>query len=200
MLTSAELLHTLTHCVRLLTARQLAGEGCLRLAEKLASAGLLTRCIVRCGPLLVLQAPLASWEPGQLPPHFHTCAYRARIRGRGHVGPTTAFLASNRAAAVMGGRGGPLKNPLQATHDVHVAEVFLVLRRTSPHLASRWVGEDALPRTKRFRREQRPDAAIVDADGRVQQVTEFIGASYGPHRLVAIHQHCAKRGWRYDLW
>lgn len=197
--TAEELLHLLTRCVRLLTREQVEDLRMTHASERVVAAGLALRVRVRCSPRLQLHAPLIAWEPGMRCPNFSQCSYCARSRWYESARPTVAYVASARGGAVFGGRGGPLKNPLQATHDVHVAEVLMQLKRTDADLAADWIGEDAMDLYPQLRDGRRPDAMILHSNGAVRRAIEFCG-HYTKQTIADFHRHCSNRGWAYDLW
>ena len=101
-------------------------------------------------------------------------------------------------AKLFGGKTrGELKNPLQATHDLGVAAVWLHFDAHEPELADAWQGEDLMAHTRRG--EKCPDAFIVDEAGEVTCVVEF-GGAYDAERVRAFHHDCASRGLAYQIW
>ena len=192
--------------VRLFSQRQVAdhwwnGElvNARRRLKRLAAGGLLSRITVQARPLPALDAPLASWQPGQDAPDFGQIAYRCQQRWRKQpTRPCTAWIATDQAAQLFGGiRRGELKHPTQATHDLGVAAVWLRLRAIAPQWAEAWRSEDLLAHTRRG--EKLPDAFIVDSSEQVLWVIEFCGGYDGP-RVAAFHEDCAARGLPYQLW
>lgn len=201
-----ELLEALCLKVRLFGQRQIADgffEGELanarRRLKQLAANELLVRISVQARAVSALESPLASWQPGDSEPDFGQVAYRCQNRWRQR--PTrlcSAWMASEKAAQLYGGvRRGELKNPMQATHDLGVAAVWLRLRQVAPAWAVAWRGEDLLAQTRVG--EKLPDAFIVDAQGQVSWVVEF-GGGYDSNRVQAFHEDCAQRSLPYHLW
>ena len=167
----------------------------------LESGGWVEPILVHSPRLPRLAGPLHLWSPGGAQPDFGRIAYRARVRWRGPVRTVRAYVATVRAGDLFGGRGGPLKNPLQAAHDAALASVFLVLRHRHPELAARWIGEDALALEVGIRRGERfPDATIRDGGGRPVLAVEFVGASYSKKRIAGFHADCEAKGLPYMLW
>lgn len=171
--------------------------------ERLEAAGLLVRRVFPMHPLLDLQHPIHAWRPGEVAPDFGAISYRLRKRWSAGTIPATAYIATKQAAKLMGGlpRGGKadgrLRHPLQATHDAHVAELFLRLLRAEPALAGQWISEEQIqartPGTKAS------DGALVDGTGRIRLAIEF-GGSYRPDRVQSFHHECVRNGLPYELW
>ena len=201
-----EISDALTQRVRLFSQRQIAdswfnGEvvNARRRLTRLAQQALLARLTVHARPAPPIDAPLVQWRPNDPTPAFGPIAYRCQQRWRHRPPrPTTAWLATERTAQIFGGVGrGDLKNPLQATHDLGVAAVWLRLREVSPQWAMAWQSEDLLAHTRRG--EKLPDAFIVDQAGQVLWVIEFAGG-YDTERIEAFHRDCATRELPYQLW
>ena len=163
----------------------------------LARAGLLVGFNVRAHPELADAAPIWCWHPGDPTPPFGVVSYRLRTRWTEPHRPITVFAASQAAARLYGGKGGRLSHPLQVTHDLHVAAIYLRLLRESPSEANCWVSEDVLAPARR--RQKLPDAEIHDASGRTLKVIEF-GGSYPPERVRKVHEDCENRQVPYELW
>jgi hypothetical protein len=201
-----EILLGLVRKVRLFSQRQIAdhwfgGElvNARRRLGRLAQRALLARLNVQARPAPPIDAPLVSWQPQDPAPDFGQIAYRCQQRWRHRpTRPCTVWTATERAAQFFGGVGrGDLKNPLQATHDLGVAAVWLRLTAVAPHWAAAWRSEDLLAHTRRG--EKLPDAFIVDEAEQVQWVIEFAGG-YDTERVEAFHRDCAARGLPYQLW
>lgn len=201
-----ELLQSLSQKVRLFSQRQVAEEfwdGALpnarRRLKQLAGNDLLSRITVHARSIPVLESPLASWRPGDSVPNFGQVAYRCQVRWRHRpVRSCTAWLATEKTAQHYGGvRRGELKNPVQATHDLGVAAVWLRLRQVAPQWAAAWRGEDLLAHTRIG--EKLPDAFIVNHQEQVVWVIEF-GGGYDADRVKAFHEDCAQRDLPYQMW
>ena len=107
-------------------------------------------------------------------------------------------LATERLAQHYGGRrSGELKHPLQATHDLGVAQIWLQLQATATAWADAWRGEDILAHTRRG--EKCPDAFIVNEQQEVFCVIEF-GGAYSAQRVREFHEDCVERNLPYQLW
>jgi hypothetical protein len=201
-----ELMQSLSQKVRFFSQRQVAEEfwngampNAKRRLKQLARNGLLSRITIHARTIPVLESPLASWRPGDSTPNFGQVAYRCQNRWRKRpVRPCTAWIATEKAAQLYGGvRRGELKNPLQATHDLGVAAVWLRLRQVAPQWATAWRGEDLLAHPRLG--EKVPDAFIVDPQEQVAWVIEF-GGGYDSDRIQAFHEDCTQRSLPYQLW
>ena len=201
-----DMLLALCQRVRLFNLRQIAshwwgGEtaNTRRRLKQLADSGLIERIEVSARTLPELTQPVIAWRPDIDVPNFDAASYQLQRRWQSlPVRSCTAFIATERAAGLYGGRGrGELKHQLQATHDLGVAQVWLQLSQTAPQWAAAWRGEDLFSDTRRG--EKCPDAMIVNDNGQVVCVIEF-GGQYHAERLRAFHEDCAGRGLPYQVW
>lgn len=205
-----EILRTLTQKVRVLTSKQAAlawwGEGTQ--AQKLAQGrlsvlvreGLLARDELMVHPELVLNRPVVEWRPGDEEPDFGAVAYRLKSRWAATLQPTALFLATKAANRLVGGYIGDRRpRRAEATHDVHLAAVYLWLRSHHPEDALAWDSEHRLYAEGGGRGEKLPDAWIRHAVGveSEDRIVEF-GGAYCKRKLEAFHDAFA--GHRYDLW
>ena len=201
-----EIVQALVQKVRLFSQRQIAdhwwnGElpNARKRLKRLAKGELLGRESVQARPTPVLDSPLLSWSPDEPEPECGPVAYQCQQRWRVRpTRPCTVWIATEHGSQLFGGvRRGELKSPMQATHDLGVAAVWLRLREVAPAWAAAWRGEDLLAHTRRG--EKLPDAFIVDQDERVLWIIEF-GGGYDAQRVRAFHQDCASRRLSYQLW
>lgn len=201
-----EILQALVQKVRLFSHRQIAahwwdGElaNARRRLQRLAQRELLTRLTVQARSVPALESPLVSWQPGDAAPDFGQVAYRCQQRWRFRpTHPCTAWIVTETAAQLFGGvRRGELKHPMQATHDLGVAAIWLRFREVAPQWAAAWRSEDLLAHTRQG--EKLPDAFLVDQAEQVMWVVEF-GGRYDAQRVQAFHQDCTARGLPYQLW
>jgi len=168
-----------------------------RRLRQLIAADLLLVARVPVHPLLPLSEPLIVWSPGDQEPDAGRLSYRLQARWVHPPMPTTLYLASRRAGHLFGGRGGSFEYPLQATHDLHVAALYVRLAATSPEDLPRWRGEETLRIGRK--RGKVPDAVLVDSRGKPERAIEF-GGRYGPHRVRTFHRVCANQRLVYELW
>jgi hypothetical protein len=164
----------------------------------LASQGWLQHTTVLARPLLNLVEPVFGWHPGTKDPDFVAISRELRRRWKLPARKVEVFLASHKAAAILGGTTlGVVKHLCQATHDLHVSETFLVYRRNQPEMASLWVGEDSAVANRSD--SKRPDALLRNEHGEVLRVVEF-GGAYKADRVQAMHEHCLQHNHPYEIW
>ncbi|MGD9689161.1 MAG: hypothetical protein AB7K52_00580 [Phycisphaerales bacterium] len=200
------LLHALTHRVRVLTLNQVArtfwaGASETSAAEprldQLCGAGLLERLVRMAHPELPLSAPLATWQPGLPRPALTALARQLRSRWRLPDTATVMYTATRAAAALTGGHGDRPLRTSETTHDIHLAGVYLLMRRELPTRARSWKSEARLLAEGRGRHEKLPDAVVTD--GRSETAIEF-GGMYSADKLAAFHDHCHHSHLGYELW
>lgn len=198
-----EILLTLTHKVRLLSLAQIARTWWPSAMPETARTRLaalphfLTRLKLNAHPELVLDAPLYTWRPGEPAPRYGALSYQLKKRWTQAPEPTTVYIATEKAARYFGGFGGKLRRPLQATHDLHVAQVYLRLFGQDPTQAALWVSEERFAPERR--REKLPDAVLRDAAGDIRLVIEF-GGAYDAQHVERVHLDCVTRSLAYELW
>jgi hypothetical protein len=173
----------------LMTARRRLG--------RLAEAGYVARHVVLAHPQLRLEAPLITWAPTAPPPDFGASAYRLRTRWTEPVRATAIVIATARTGVWLGGYGGRPPRRSEATHDLHLAAVYLRMLREQPKRARRWISEARLLADGAGRDEKLPDAIVRSRGG--STAIEF-GGSYPPNKLAAFHAYCAERHLAYELW
>ncbi len=199
-----EILLALTCCVRAFNLRQIADgyfagnvNKARRLLSGLVSQQLLIKNRLPIRELQPLELPLAKWRVGEDAPNFGSLV--VTIRSRWQSAPTKLtpiYLAGPSAARMLGYRTiGTLKRPLQASHDLGLAGVYLAVRRDRHQLAMFWYGEDIAPKQL----GSVPDAIYIDGDGNTELAFEFCGL-YSVNRLRTFHRHCAERRLSYELW
>lgn len=200
-----EYLTALVMKVRLFNLRQISvhwwnGEiaNARRRLKQLKDAGLIIQASVMTRPLPPIVGPIISWKPGDREPDFGSVAHALQKRWKNRpLRPCAAFLATERCAQVFGGKArAGFKQATQATHDLGVAEVWLLLRRSEPAMAEAWQGEDLLAHTRRG--EKCPDAFIV-RDDEIVAVADF-GSAYGRERVADFHSDCVARDLPYFLY
>lgn len=168
-----------------------------RRLRQLVTADFLVASRVPMHPMLPLSKPLVVWSPGDPEPDANRVSYRLQTRWVDSPVATTVYLASRHAVHPFGGSGGRFEYPLQATHDLHVAALYVRLAADSPGTLTRWRGEETL----RFLRKRGkvPDAVLVDEREKPVRAIEF-GGGYGPRRVRAFHRVCENRRLAYELW
>lgn len=203
-----DLLTALTLRVRLFTAQQVARfwlfdgrpaslSNARRRLRSLCAARLLEERPILAEPALKLQSPIVAWNVDDPPPAFHAVAWRLQCRWTESASETVVYLATDFAADTFGGVAARLPTLGQETHDLHVSEVYLLMRRERPALAKFWLGEEVIRPTRI--EEKLPDAVIVNAAGVPVRVIEF-GGRYDHKRVAAFHLDCQSRGLPYELW
>jgi hypothetical protein len=165
--------------------RTLASEGCVDLDH------------AHVHPELELREPVVSWAEGLPEPDFGPVAYKLQSRWRERVRAETIVTIARAAAPEFGGYPSPALRTDEITHDVHLAAVYLRYREHSPALASDWVNERVIRRTRPVRGGPLPDAMIRSSS--VQRVVEF-GGAYSKRRVRIFHAFCSAKGFAYELW
>lgn len=203
-----EILHVLTHRVRVLTLSQIArtwyadaanpARAALRRVRDLSAAGLVERLTVVSHPELMLAAPVFRWTPGDTEPDFGPISYRLRCRWTKPARGTTIVTATRAANHRLGGYIGDRRpRRSETTHDVHLSLVYLWFRQYRPALAKRWISEHEQYASGGGRNERLPDAIIRDRKGDSRLVVEFAG-SYSKSKLIEFHE--AVSSTPYQLW
>lgn len=104
--------------------------------------GLIEIITIMARPEIDLAGPVFSWEPGDPNPDFGPIAYQLRNRWQKPLVSTPAAMATRQANRLYGGyTGGRKPRPSEATHDVHLGQLYLHLRETQPKLAAAWVSK-----------------------------------------------------------
>ena len=170
-----------------------------RRLHKLVERDILEEDQINAHPFLPLSAPVVAWNPGDGDPDFGAVAYQFESRWTTPFRTVTAYVASEQTASQRGGFGGGLKQREHATHDLHVAELYLRLFRDHPALAEGWAGEDARKAQGLELFEKLPDAVIFDSKGTARLAIEF-GGRYPPERVAEFHEHCKERRLPYQFW
>ena len=205
-----EILDTLARRVRLLTLDQVQREwwpeqadgrrSALRRLEQLAGADYLSLHDGSSHPEIGLPHPAIDWKPGDPSPNFAAVSYRLQSRWKRQPPALTRYAAATtRTVNRFGGWPTRLPKRAELTHDVHLAAVYLQLRRTRPELAGRWMFEEAYRRLIQVsRREKLPDA-VITTELQVERVIEF-GGAYAKRKLAGFHAFCARKFWPYEIW
>jgi hypothetical protein len=180
--------------VRVLSLRQIARTWGARSADPRAYAQRLVARLVRRGiahpitlmarPEIPPTEPLATWQPGLPQPDLGSVAWQLQSRRRQQSAVTTKCVVAT-------SRRPP--RATEATHDLHLAAVFLLMSRELPTRAASWVFEDDLS----LPADKVPDAVVTD--GRARTVIEC-GGEYGRRRLEEDHRFFAQLGYGYEIW
>lgn len=163
--------------------------------ERLEGAALIARRVAEAHPIVELSRPLFSWKVGNPPPtdrELMKIAKLARERWHQDHVPIEILYATNRAVSLFGSfvDARHLRN-CEATHDLHLTEVYLRYRDRFPRLAADWQGEAAFPKMGfEISRMKDPDAFLLDRRGTATRIIEFAG-SYEMDHLQAFHEHCS---------
>lgn len=171
----------------------------VRQLKQLAQRGFLTRHLVAVA-LLVPEAPLVNWLPDLPQADWQSVAWQLQHRWNSLSASRIWINAATRqAAAMVGGVGGRLRQPLQLQHDLAVTAVYLV-RQAVCVPGENWIGEDAYRLFLQAEaRVKVPDALIVAPDYQTRRVIE-LGGLYSPRRLKGFHRHWASRRIPYEIW
>jgi hypothetical protein len=201
-----DLLETLTCRVRMLMVKQIAlgwwAEGSSPVAARrrlvrLARAGWLRLHIINAHPLLRVDRPLLRWKPGAGEPDCEAVARASSSRWSQPARPTEVVVASPLAACLMGSTAGELSPLERRDHDLRLSAVYLHYRQHLPRLASRWIGDPALPRARYHITNL--DAVLRDEDGQVLRVVHVAGRCR-EHQVERLHECCVEHDLPYELW
>ncbi|MCC6968955.1 MAG: hypothetical protein IT434_01925 [Phycisphaerales bacterium] len=168
--------------------------------ERMERSGLVETVTVLAHPVIALSAPLARWQPRLPAPDLAGVSYRARHRWGAPSQTTIVLIATEGAAASIGGCAGRQPRLSEATHDLHVAQVYFQMLRDLPTRAGTWEGETqaaARSTTNRGCPAKLPDAMV--RDGVRRTAIEFVG-EYPPSKLEAFHRFCLLHEIGYELW
>lgn len=173
---------------------QLAAERSLR---RLVRRGLLKPIRVLAQPLPIIAEPVFVWQPGEPRPRPGAISWQLQRRWTESARYIRVYLATRRAKQFFGGVGGSfLSRPIQATHDLGMAAVYLRFLKTRLAEADAWLGEDVHTTGNR---SKNPDAQLLAPDGSTTRVIEF-GGSYAPKRVSSFHHHCVEKALPYEIW
>lgn len=202
-----DLLDTLVRRVRVLTLEQIARtwfahtvtprrHADIRLV-RLARAGLIHRDTMIAHPELLLDMPMTVWVPGREPPDWVDLARRAACRWSAAPKSCKLVVASKLAGTWLGGRGGRWPRPMELSHDISLAGVFLKFRLQDPNQAAAWVSEDLLGHYGFERDDRRPDAFI---DTSVAPRAIELAGLYRPAKFRNFHAFCEDHNLAYEIW
>ncbi|WDQ17010.1 MULTISPECIES: hypothetical protein [Rhodopirellula] len=197
-----DLLSVLTSKLRVASQQQLSmadagwNERMVRMlvSRRLLASARFTIAVIDAG-----DEPFVQWQPGQSAPDSGSIAYLGRRRlSQSQRKSQTVVWATERAAALVGGIGGKLRQPWQVSHDLGVASIYFHLRRTAEHAASQWISEDIYRRDiARTTTEKIADAFLMSESEKPQLAIELVG-DYSAARLRDFHQFWSNRGVAYE--
>lgn len=158
-----------------------------------------TRAIVL--PVIAVEEPLAICWPRDAVPDCDALSWHVTQRWTTAQARSVQLIwATQHAEAIVGGKSGIARQPLQVVHDLGTAAVFFQRRRRIPDAAERWLCEDLFRVLyPKLAKSKVPDAVILDEDGHVQSAVEFAGG-YSATRLRRLFQFCRQRNWPIELW
>lgn len=204
-----DILEVLTVRVRLLTVAQAARtwwgaassprRSALGRIRALEAGGFLERVPVLARPELDLSRSAAAWHPGESSPNLGRLSYELAERWSVPARRTACVVATPQARSRHKSRGQWKRAPRvsEATHDIHLAGVYLRFRREQPERAACWVPEEGLLERGWGRERRLPDALI---DGPEEKTAiEFVGR-YSKRKLEDFHAFCELEGLAYELW
>lgn len=162
---------------------------------KLKRSGLIERRIFEAHPFIRLTRPLFSWNPGDRNPTSAQLDDLAdRLENRWKIGTQAieAYIATKDASHIFGAFSDARhEKHSEATHDLHLANVFVRYHVKEQNSQLSWWGEAAFPKLGfEIKGMKDPDAFLLDGDGRAQRVVEFAGV-YSAEHLTTFHAHCA---------
>lgn len=149
--------------------------------------------------LPALHEPIASWAPGDRVPDFEAVAWAAAERVRATPAQRVRVLWATAATLrAVGGVECRLRKPLQIEHDLGVSSMHFACRDSTNGDA--WCGEDRYRLWRRPTRGQKsPDAVLLDAEGSVTLVLDYLTA-YTVPRLRRFHHYWSARRKPYQWW
>lgn len=202
-----DILNVLTQRVRLLTVEQIgrtwwnglrADDCAARRLKKLEREGLLQSFIAYAHPMLDLHQPVCAWSPGMQPPNFGAVSYQlVRRWTESHI-PMRAVIATRAAGSALGGYGGKRPKRVESNHDVHLAAVYLLFKKSNPSVAATWRSEEVIRNSRKDAPGERlPDALVRTND--TDRIIDF-GGSYSPEKIEGFHRWAARKAIGYELW
>jgi len=204
-----QIFHTLGFKVRLMTFNQIAStwwndtksgvESAKKRLSSLVKSGYLKCLYVNAQPIIEINGPVFTWLPqGNTSPDAIYLSKKFKNRLSSPPQITPVYILSRKCANLIGGIGGKLINPLHATHDLHVSEVYIFLLKNDPDSAYAWIGEDFFK--KRGKDLVDPDAIIQSTTNQAQEIfVEFCG-KYDAKRILHFHNDCQNNNMGYQLW
>ncbi len=211
-----EIVRMLIRCVPLLTLSQIATNfyagdraNAVRTLRRLTNRKLLVahRLITRTPPTPMV-TPLASWSPGLEAPTAYRLAFRLGQRWLCQGSRSRQCFTAGPAISALLGISPAIRplRPLQASHDLGLAEQFLYFYRQQDSRCRWWIGElhysdCANPDIAELLSDgtQRPDAFLLKLDEQVDYALEY-GGIYNAKRIERFHRWCQRRSLPYEIW
>lgn len=201
------LLDTLASKVRLLTLEQVATlwslgrvdkrVGVRAALQRLAQRGLVTLSAVAIQEPVAPVQPTFRWEPGLPGPSPTELAALLRRRWSLPSRRATVVEITPPAAEARGCRPPHPARPSEVSHDVRLAEVYLLFRRTRPDEARHWLAEAELLARGFGDNAPLPDAMVASRGRRL--VIEVLG-QYPATKLAEFHEFCEGKELPYEFW
>jgi hypothetical protein len=168
-----------------------------RRLNQLDAAGFIERRRVTAGPMIHLDAPVATWSPGEPDPEAGSIAWRLQSRWPKVAAPGVTVYRSTVTTHKQYG-GPPRAKPIRSgteTHDLHLSALYLMFCESRPEDAEAWLGEDLQPPAGFAMKD--PDA-FIQRNGS-ELVIEF-GGKYDARHIEEFHSDCRRRERPYELW
>ncbi len=162
------------------------------------TTGSLCVCTAVTHPEIPLFSPAVTWAPGEPEPDFGQASYRLKTRWCLPGQQTPCVYASILAGRYFGGHGGRRPRESEESHDIHMAQVYLLYRHLRPSVARYWLSEESIRKARSTRAEKLPDAMIDAPDRRL--IVEF-GGAYSKAKLQSFHRYCSTElELPYEVW
>lgn len=164
---------------------------------RLELSGLVESRLFEAHPVIRLTQPLFAWNPGEPPPssrQLEALAEISRSRWKKQQVPVRTYSATKAGARIFGAFSDSRHaKHCEATHDIHLSEVFARYCSKLARQRVNWWGEAAFPKLGfEIKGMKDPDAFLLDNSGCIRRVVEFSGV-YSAEHLGKFHAHCAGR-------
>ncbi len=215
-----ELLRLLTEKVPVLSLRQIADTffagdkgNAVRSLSRMLSRQLLSSQQLSARTPPAFRSPVVTWTPGQNPPSATRISYELGRRwAQQGLRTRQCYLIGPRYGALTGiSNPNHLRRPLQASHELAMADLYLHFHAERPTDARYWLAEQVYQqphwRDRLISRDgcmfamvgQKPDALLVDENAVVIKAIE-LGGVYNAKRLERFHRWCQRRSLPYEIW
>lgn len=163
--------------------------------RRLEASRMIKRQVFEAHPLIRLTRPLLAWNPGEQNPtaeQFEKLAALSRDRWKKKQVPTEVFTATPISSRLFGAFFNVLgSRDCEATHDLHLSQVFMNYVTNDRRAMDKWWGEAAFPKLGlEIKGMKDPDAFVLGGSGQIERVVEFAGI-YTAEHLATFHAHCA---------